>query len=424
MSDQYDYQNLSSEDLDFLKELHPINQEPVNDIRDQTFHPFPRLPAEIRIMIWAHALRRPRLISMQVSTEHYDLEYTKPCTNHLSGPQTSNFYVFVNGYQLHSNFLRVCREFRVEALKVYRVHIPCAFVSTKDSGRTYRDRSHNFLYYRSTPGTLYYNPENDVLHIKQKAGLRNRNWLQSFIRFVSSLKTIYDPRHVGLLNLVLEKRDIQDLFHQEPLEQDPPWRRSIASKSFQETMGQLRQFWLMQKKYYLPRNKRCSASMNLNAIRFTVPRVLSVPTFELLEADPRNALREDNLGNVLNIGSQFVDDPRELISLWQTSFGQIGVQLSDETNYRVMYTDDRWYQYAWDKSTTNECLEEYRREHALLDPSRNQRPFKEDMQTAVRPAVGFWLLPLEAFSGFKPYDETWRGLSGFRPQLALSKLPQ
>lgn len=106
--------------------------------------------------------------------------------------------MWVHGYQLMNKFLRVCQESRQEVLTVYRVHIPCRLTTN------HRDSWPDSNIKDTKPGLLYFSPEHDYLHI--------RNFIPPYVAphvffadFITRLKNIYDPRHVGLLKLVLDR---------------------------------------------------------------------------------------------------------------------------------------------------------------------------------------------------------------------------
>lgn len=48
------------------------------------------------------------------------------------------------------------------------------------------------------PGILYFNPEHDFLRINPEWSVKN-----TLFNFLHLLKTTYDPRHIGLRNLVV-----------------------------------------------------------------------------------------------------------------------------------------------------------------------------------------------------------------------------
>lgn len=404
----YDYEDLPSGALKFMEDIQPINPR-LDPAPGRKFHPFPRLPAELRIMIWRRALPRKRLISMQLMAVANEEDSDMVNESHKL---ENSYAVYVNGYQMNHTLLSVCRESRVEVLKVYRVHIPCSFVSTRDEHHICDSTSNIYHWYKSTPTTLYFSPEDDVLQIAYSGFFSN--FLAVFIHFTTRLKMEYDPRHVGLLILVLDRLTIVELFTE-----DIRWQDTNIPDAFRETIAQLRQFWYNNKTCHVPWMRW----MPLSASRFTIPRMVSVPNFELLEADLRHIPRGDSQVSLV------IPDWKRLeagkTALWKKSLMEIGVALSDQTTYQIMYSNCYWDQVAWDRDSVDECFsEEYQRAHAVLeDNTRAERPFIEDMQYAVCPAVGFWLLPLEGFGDSTDGAGNWAERnSSFRPQLALSTL--
>ena len=131
----------------------------------------------------------------------------------------------VDGSQLLSECLRVDHESREEALKLYRVHLPCRFTSgISEEGPT----SH---------GTLHVKPKWDILYITAEWPAKD-----TLIAFIHRLKTIHDPRHVGLLNLAIS---VNGLTGNDIIGVNPSEVESDTRSAFVETLTQLREVWFV-----------------------------------------------------------------------------------------------------------------------------------------------------------------------------------
>jgi len=71
-------------------------------------------------------------------------------------------------------------------LAFYRVHIPCKFVKLPQQRMPYEKIT--------ISDTLYFNPEYDFLKIRSEYFIQD-----TLIDFLYRLKTVFDPRHIGLL---------------------------------------------------------------------------------------------------------------------------------------------------------------------------------------------------------------------------------
>lgn len=147
---------------------------------------FPLLPKELRFKIWRHALQRRRIIHLRLNNQRGQTA-TQAGENTDSTSNGERYFTIVDGSQFLSKLLRVNSESREEALIFFRVHLPCRFIG----GAT-----------REAPmghGTLHFNPEWDFLHVSAERPAKD-----TLVDFLYHLKTIHDPRHVGLLNLAVD----------------------------------------------------------------------------------------------------------------------------------------------------------------------------------------------------------------------------
>ncbi|KAF5012497.1 hypothetical protein FDECE_1450 [Fusarium decemcellulare] len=134
-----------------------------------TFPQFPRLPREIRLMIWELSLHRKRIL-------HVDLTFLRLLT------EPWKWAPILSQQNAISKLFRVNSESRYAALRFYRVHLPCEY---QCRGRVEKN------------GTFYFNPELDIIEVT--------GW-KKFAEFAHSL-WVNDPRHVGLINLMLTRYD-------------------------------------------------------------------------------------------------------------------------------------------------------------------------------------------------------------------------
>ncbi|PSS03858.1 hypothetical protein BD289DRAFT_449290 [Coniella lustricola] len=130
----------------------PLVNHPDEMEKQRTFHPFPRLPAELRWKIWSYNLPGPRIVSIRCGS---DVAAISPppdgrpvplCSaSHPGSPSpscTSPAPIPIN--------LHVCHEARREALRRYR---PC-FGIARGSGRIYFDSNQDTLYFGPRDGFM------------------------------------------------------------------------------------------------------------------------------------------------------------------------------------------------------------------------------------------------------------------------------
>lgn len=230
--------------------------------RDTGFGLFPKLPMELRRLIWmAYLQEQQRIITMQLVPESCgsddDCKY---------GLKAQNRY-------RHSKTFRVCREARAAALEFFSVHIPCANLDAH------------------VP--LYFSPESDVLHVDQTShcGLK---WL---VDLLPKLKDLYDSRGVGVLNLAIDHLAIGD--HPGIDVTDCLERLSTpARKAFAEAFSHLRQLWAVA----LEGDNTRAMLGGLSFLDSKVHHNRAVPVFPLLQTftrlptDPRPIERD--LGHI------------------------------------------------------------------------------------------------------------------------------
>lgn len=363
------------------------------------FHCFPELPVQLRRKIWRHSLERERIIRTLLKIYNMN-ESTSPTFK-------PRYSVTVSGHQTVSKLLRINQESRETAFDFYRVHIPCQFSGTKN------DINENTI-----PGTLYFNPEFDFLRISLQWFVKN-----TLLDFIHRLKTVYDPHHIGLLNLALNVNDLNgnDIYMIHPSDLDPEVR-----KSFIDTLNQLQEVFFLSNTGHGRQILGWSSSITGDTIiNRSIPIGPRTPTFERLGRDPR-AIAED-LTHVF-IGGL---NRKRVITLWQQLLKKWGASPSN-VKYRLYvafephHEGDRIFNRtsaeAWLQKEDNvwNAIVEYPEQYpgAKLEKYKN-----EDLEKVVRPAFGFWLFPIESLDQ-EDDSKVLLDMSKFWPELALKSLPE
>ena len=384
-------------------------------IYSQSFHLFPSLQKELRCLIWQHALRRQRLIRVNLKA---DIWRNKPATESLdiwSARGRDGYSVVVDGYQVLSKLLRVNSEARGEALRFYRVHIPCHFRKASD------------IQSRETvPGVFHFNPEHDFLYLTSEPPIQD-----TLIQFCCDLKRIHDPRRVGLLNIAVHGLYGSDLYCLKPSD-----LATDVNTAFAETLAQLEEVFFVST---IRVGRMITGILSAgditpyhDFINRSFPIMALAPTFERVHQDPR-PIAEDltnvnpgvNYQALLDMWHRFLLDqwrvptPKTKYSFLLAFDGHSihGVSSRKSAKRFVEMEDQRWNDTEpWSPRGSPEKVKE------------------EDLSKAVRPAFGFWLFPVDAgpplyrealiegekfrFQGKHIYDMSVRW-----PELALSSLP-
>lgn len=400
------------------------DQEPV-------FHVFPLLTTELRLQIWKHALRsRQRLLRVQLYAvvpdqgEHttseipLDTAVSIQSRTLVAPPQ---YTIIVEGYKTLSKFMRVNREARIEALRYYRVHIPCRLTSDPhDNGQQ------TVAIDSTTPGILYFNPESDFLHLDNNNALRASDDSlvdHTLVDFVHQLRKQYDPQGVGLLNLAFGGGSSMG-YEYIDLDSDHE-----ATQTFLAMIQQLRQVHFLIEPRAGRLNFRWIYGMDQETF-FTrsFPIMPLTPSFELpCQRDPRP------IGKELKRIRFGISEPRETPAAWNHLLRKWGVprNLQAEHRYLLALQPDPVQFGVYDRVSANKLL--IWEDHAWRHPDAGEFIFgNEDLEKAVKPAFGFWLFDMNTFGHFtKEGDIEGAGtrgykiwnLNGFEPELALSILP-
>ena len=335
------------------------------------------------------------------------------------------YFTVVDGSQLLSKLLRVNKESREEALKFHRVRLPCRFTggATKEGPASH--------------GTLHFNPEWDFLYICAEWPAED-----TLVAFLYRLKTIHDPRHVGLLNLAIDGNGLSgnDIYGVQPSDVD-----SETRSAFVETLTQLREVWFVSTPVVGRQIVGPLSGFGISGVMFnrSFPIVTTLSTFERLPHDPRPISQD--LENVSGLGGSrdVLHYWLQLLKKWQISPRGIdyrfflgfdprivGGSISDQVSAKT------WLQKDEDQWNGNGPGDGFLKDKEVKWPvgAHDEKYRNEDLGKAVRPAFGFWLFPLEALARIdgdgllvdeepRPRGEMFRNMTEHWPELALSSLP-
>ncbi|KAH8600658.1 hypothetical protein B0O99DRAFT_667896 [Bisporella sp. PMI_857] len=375
-----------------------------------SFSHFPMLPPELRLRIWQIAIVQSRLLEITVELPSDSRDTSLYLSRNALGNLVSsqNYLATVHGNRLYTKLLYINRESRQVALQFYRVHVPCHFQTFKDGIEG------------SIKTTLYFNPEYDFIQLKLP-GLD-----YAFIDFVHDLKA-YDPQNIGLLNLALGTNSMNHLHSLTTISD------AAARAFFVAFLSRLQQL------IWIAHSHAGRGIMGLlqgfQGVGFqfnhSIPVKAANPSFNLLNRDPRP------VGPELKYVLTACYDPRRMRVQWKELLQRWQIHQVQPTQERVLFAYDplTHEQQVYDIRTANKFLKE--EEEKWLE-AQNHRPglvrkfagkmpieSHAELAEAVRPAIGFWLFPVEAIgdlngdiSGMKKvYDMT-----GYWPELALSRL--
>ncbi|KAI1356103.1 hypothetical protein F5Y01DRAFT_310289 [Xylaria sp. FL0043] len=362
----------------------------------QTFTLFPDLPIELQDEIWRLFLgRHQRVIKLRVWNRYLmDLLLEGQGEARPKSREAERYGAVVNGLQTLSKLFHVCRRSRDFALTFYRVHIPCWLVKGPSRQEVMK------------PGTLYFNPEADFLHLSINKFTPSDNSLA--LDFLYDLKMIHDPRNVGLLNLAVDYNFMMGLNTIDPASLD-----SSTKSIFTETLQQLRQVFFVQLQvagrhvlgYFM------GESPLSNHVNRAVPVIPMTLNFRRFRPDPRPIAR--------SLNRVYLDsNPRCMAHAWQrmlSCYLERGEQSKTECRVLLACTS-----YIKDILNYEEGEQLLQKENDIwlketAGDERSRRLLEED---CIQTAFGFWLFPID---GFTPGDRApgFMDLSSAWPDLAL-----
>lgn len=280
----------------------------------------------------------------------------------------------------------------------------------------------------TSAGIFHFNPEYDLLHIHL-----HRQVKDTLIDFLYRLKTMHDPRRIGLLNLAMDLNDLNrhDLYRLQSSNLDAEVR-----KAFVDTLTQLHEVFFVSN----PLRAECKVLACLNEsstsegfFSRSLPIMSWTPTFERLHRDPRpidDDLRQvhipmTNLLYMLHLWLQLLKrrrvTPPQIEYRLLLAFDPIleGDIIRDRSSAK------RWLQK--ENATWNErFLSGGDPDADCFNAHANYKD--EDLGKAVKPAFGFWLFPVDALGplqdeGFHHGDKTILDIARQWPELGLPYLP-
>lgn len=353
-----------------------------------SFHPFYRLPAELRLRIWKMLLRQPRLVTVNVQRD-----MKRKLKTSISGYHYR--FSLSRCYQL-SPLLMTSHEARQAALEHYRVRIPS--IARDDSSKH-----------------LYLSPEYDYVFIRVDKPLGI-----TFMDFLNDV-TAYDPQKKGVLNLAITGNDaflsqIQSL----ALGQLPDATVAL----FRQTLFNVRNLWAVHLLSdanrlmlgVLSGTTNCSTRFNRS-----VPIFSEATDLKIFDVDPRPF--ESDLGRT-TVGR----DPRTVIRQWQALRDRFG--LGDEgsseaqsilnLSYVLAIGPENGNKPVYGPKTMDKYLTREREQWASWEkrlPALSELPWRKELLSVA----GFWIFPSTTFDELQdaPGNKRIANLQGHRPALAI-----
>ncbi|KAI0412977.1 hypothetical protein F5X98DRAFT_353385 [Xylaria grammica] len=397
---------------------------PEHDRELRSFSLFPLLPVELRLDIWKLSLRRPRLITVELAPNPE--QSTDETRNSLGRVVSGTHYsVTANGSSLLSKLLRVSSEARAAALQFYRVHLPSHFKLCDKGGH----------------GTLFLNPEFDTVHIKPGREIHN------FVDLLHDLRA-YDPLDVGLRNLAVDNNNVLNL-----LRVDLPSVKPHLRAAFTDTLANLRQVYFLclenAGRIYLGPLNGIHTVQGYEFHR-SRPIMSTIATFDRVGRDPRQGMGRD-LSRVF-VGTfeprQMVYGWHLLLDAWQIRHPRGGPEYrllvsngwgSGATAKRAGRITDRESAAEWLCKEDERWARGQERHASMILRRGGKLPIEspEELERVPRPAIGFWLFPVEALGpmpglegGFDEYHNSsvWRAkrvvdMRQHWPELCLASMP-
>ncbi|GKT96176.1 pectinesterase precursor [Colletotrichum tofieldiae] len=408
---------------------------------------FAKLPTEIRLLIWKHALQRHRMLYVVLETQAKRGAGTKAkaaerysLLNALGRSVSGTHYnvVVLNRHALlPENIAMVNKEARGTVLAFYSVQIPCHHKPIVDSKSKLRPPKH----------VLRLNLDWDYLRVSAE------NAFLLFFDFLHDLRA-YDPQGRGLQHLVMEDSCFR-IAEVSSLSSTHLDARALAA--FTATLTNLKTIWFKS----TPHDGRALdvlTWMSVNAFNYSFPVFPTFTFFDPPLPDPRNISRD-----LQRVGGS-VSDWRERPLGWRLLLRKFGIRPEDvegspdvdvrmmiatsreedirtrEDAARVLHEEDfdwlrlQWWFRGWDSPQPGGGGD---RPAGCFTTASGMRPGlpeidgPEVLAAAPRPALGFWLFPVEAFGEIcEDKDPSlWtrsRGifdLSSHWPDLALVDVP-
>ncbi|KAK1978901.1 hypothetical protein LZ30DRAFT_783839 [Colletotrichum cereale] len=413
----------------------------------QTFTVFAQLPAELRVLIWQHALQRHRMIHVDLENrvereggdeakvpERYSL------LNGLGRPVSGKHYKVITSTRhvlLPEYVMAVNKEAREVVLVFYPVHIPCYLKSSVNVEGKVRHKE----------SALRLNLDWDYLRISA------HDTLSLFFDFLHDLRA-YDPRGRGLRHLVVEDSHFRAA---EMPSLSAAYLDTRALAAFKATLAELKTIWFKNTPLG-GRGLDMLTWMRVNVFNYGFPVFPAFTFFDPPLPDPRDVSRD-----LLNVGGS-VPDWRERPLGWRMLLRRLGISPEDVegapgVDVRVMVASDQegairtrqdaaralheedfdwlqlqWWFRGWDSPRPGGGGDRPAGCFATASGLRPRLPEldgPEVLAAAPRPALGFWLFPVDAFGEIPEEGDpaVWirsksiLDLSSHWPDLALVDVP-
>jgi hypothetical protein len=373
-----------------------------------TFHAFVQLPAELRLKIWQHAVARPRFINVGLTgLTAAGLEAAKLSMESYQQwleDGDRSYTILIEGYRTTSRFLRVNREARKAALEFYRVRIPCTLCEKVN------DSLDTELLPSSRPDTFLFNPEYDTLRLHCYEPARG-----SFAAFFHDLKATHDPRGVGLLNVALSRNDITRIHYDSS-------NVTLQTPEFHTTIKQLQVIYIVLEHSFGRTNFGFMSNVVEDEFFFnrSLPIKAKTPNITILPRDPRAI--ELDLKRLHLAGLE----PREIFQQWSDLLAKWHLT-PDAAICKFLFMFDP----HGDIKSRDDASGWVSKEDNVWNnpdiPAWKIRYPAEDLQDAVKPAFGFWIVPAETFGPIHERRQSTEGsklwdISSHWPMLALFDL--
>ena len=362
----------------------------------ELFTCFPLLPKELRLQIWRYILPRQRLIRIWLDQEP---KATPGRAEQVS--KDAKYYAAVDGYQVIPKFFRIDSESREEALRFYRVRIPC-LLKRKDGDK------------QLSPGILYFNPEYDFLWF-------NVIWdcSKPIVEFLLYLKFELDPRKIGIRNLAVDSRTINSFYCIKLDDRDPE-----VAASFRELIAQLHEIFLMEPSRIGRHNFAEHSGYSFPGHKFNraFPTMARALVFERLSRDPRPV--SEYLKQIYVNGN----GPEHIRECWGDGLRRTWISTPD-VQYRYLLSFAPFGDIQ-DFSMGESDITDFESARTWLDKEdeiRRKEPDdtvrNEDLEGAVRSVFGFWLFPIRSeIQCLDEHHEEVRNMTDCWPELGLSTL--
>lgn len=388
-----------------------------SDLDDHSFELFPMLTIELRLQIWEYAVQQTRFLKINLEPPSQDTD-TDPYSefNALNNVVSNVGYtVTVKSLQCNSKLLAVSREARKVALRFYRIQVPC-YIKVHEEERTAS----------SVQAPFYFNPDYDILHVKSTLPLS-----RTFVPFLHDLRA-YDPKDVGLLRLALDDEIVTNLYRMNLDRMNNPTSVDAEQPSLTVSIKKLQQVvWLAVSPIG---RAMMGVRSNLPTVKYrfdhSIPIMSANASFDRLGPDPRAIQAE------LQYTATATIDPRRLSLVWHGFLTNSGVRRPrpQELVLFAMEPSAHGHQ-VHDADTAKSFL---RKEHegwlrgqeessSLVRKYAGKVPIEgpEELETAVRPAFGFWVVPMNALKDPEPprvFSSPVFDLRGQHVELALAHL--